>query len=57
MSSVLIAFFFAIGVGGWVYSKIDRRTGGIAKTNIIVTAIVSIIAFFVFWSVFNMIVN
>lgn len=57
MSSTLLAFLFAVGVGGWVYSKTDHRTGGNTKTNIIVTGLVGIIAFFVSWSLFSMIMD
>lgn len=55
MPSVVVALFLAIGIAAWVYSKITRRTGGIAKSDITVTAIVAIIVFFVSWSLLNMI--
>lgn len=28
MNHVLVAIFFGAGVGGWVYSKLARHTGG-----------------------------
>ncbi len=50
MSEVVVALFLSIGVSGWTYSKITRRTGGIAQSDIIVTAVVGIIVFFVSWT-------
>lgn len=50
MSSLVVALFLAIGVSGWTYSKITRRTGGITQNDIIVTAVVGLIVFFVAWT-------
>jgi len=54
MSSVIVALFLAIGIAGWTYSKITRRTGGLTQSDIIVTAVVGIIVFFVAWSLMGM---
>lgn len=54
MSGVLIALFAAAGVGGWVYSKINRRSGGNTQTDIVVTGLVAAFAFLIVWSVFAM---
>lgn len=50
MSPVLIALFFALGVGGWVYSKITRRTGGVTQYDILVTVVVAVMVFIVAWT-------
>lgn len=55
MPSVVVALFLAIGTAAWVYNKTTRRTGGVAKSDITVTAIVAIIVFFVSWSLLGMI--
>jgi Na+/glutamate symporter len=54
MSSVIVALFLAIGIAGWAYSKITRRTGGLTQSDIIVTAVVGIVVFFIAWSVMGM---
>lgn len=53
MSNFLVAFFLACGVGGWVYSKVVRRTGGNTKSDLTVVAVVSIIAFFIMLSIMS----
>jgi hypothetical protein len=57
LSSAVVALFLALGVAGWTYSKVTRRSGGIAKSDITVTVIVGLLAFFVAWTVFNMLPN
>lgn len=54
MPSVVVALFLAIGIAGWTYAKVTRRTGGITKSDITVTAIVGAIVFFVSWTLLNM---
>lgn len=53
MSPVLIALFFALGIGGWTYSKITRRTGGVTQYDILVTAIVAVMVFIVAWTLID----
>lgn len=55
MPSVLVALFLAIGIAAWVYSKITRRTGGIAKSDLTVTIIVGVLVFVISWTLLNMI--
>ena len=50
MSSLVVALFLAIGVSGWVYSKVTRRTGGLTQSDIIVTAVVGVMVFIVAWT-------
>ena len=57
MSAVVVALFLAIGVSGWVYSKVTRRTGGIAQSDIIVTAVVGVIVFIVAWTLLGSILS
>lgn len=53
MSTVVVALFLAIGIAGWTYSKITRRTGGLTQSDAIVTGVVGVIAFFIAWTVMN----
>lgn len=55
MPPIIVALFLALGVAGWTYSKITRRTGGLTQSDIIVTAVVGVIVFFVAWSLISMI--
>ena len=57
MSKFLIAFIFAVGVGGWVYAQIQRRTGGNAQTSIMMASIAALIAFLFIILVFSFIPN
>lgn len=52
-----MAIILAIGVSGWVYSKITRRTGGVAQSDILVTAVVGVIVFFVTWTLFGFVLT
>lgn len=54
MSSVLIALFFALGIGGWTYSKVTRRTGGVTQYDILITAIVAVMVFIIAWTMIDM---
>lgn len=51
MSGVIIAFIAAAGVGGWTYSKINRRSGGVVQTDLIVTGAAALFTFLIIWSV------
>ncbi len=43
-SNFTIGLLFGIGFGGWVYSKMYRRTGGNNQTSLIVAAISGVVA-------------
>lgn len=47
MGNGLIAFAVAFGVGGWVYLKTSRRSGGNAKSSLTGALVVGIFAFIV----------
>jgi hypothetical protein len=47
MHDELIAVVLGIGVGGWVFSKVSRRTGNLMKTSIITAVFVGLIVAFV----------
>lgn len=47
MSHVLIAIFAAAGVGGWVYSKLARYTGGGNQQNAFIGAAVAAVLSFI----------
>lgn len=53
MSHVLIAFLLAIGVAGFVYSKITRRTGGLTKNDLTIAGMAGVFAFVIVWSVLS----
>ncbi len=57
MSAGLVALFLALGASAWTYSKITRRTGGITQNDIIVTAVVGILIFFIAWTLFGSILT
>lgn len=45
--NAFIAFIAAIGAGGWVYAKTQRKTGNNSQTSLTVAAIVGVLAFIV----------
>jgi hypothetical protein len=44
-SNVTIGIFFGLGVAAWVYSKVQRRTGGNTQSSLIVSGLVGLLAF------------
>jgi len=46
-SNALIAFIGAIGVSGWIYSKIQRQTGNNTKSSLTVATAVGGLVFLV----------
>lgn len=57
MSTFLIGLFVALGVGGWTYSQIQRRTGGNTQTSLTMAAIAGVIGFIFVFIVFSFIPN
>lgn len=53
MSNVVIGLFFAIGLGGFVYAKMARQTGGNTKISVIVALLVAAVGFFVVDTLFG----
>ena len=53
MSHVLIAFMLAVGVAGFVYSKITRRTGGLTKNDLTIAGMAGVFAFVMVLSVLS----
>jgi hypothetical protein len=51
MSNFVVALLFGIGIGGWIYNKTYRRTGGNRPTSWTVGGIVGVIAMIVFWTI------
>lgn len=45
MSNTLIAFFLALGAGGWLYNYFMRHTGGLTKNALIASFAVAFIVF------------
>lgn len=44
-SNATIALILAIGVAGWVYSKVNLSTGGNTQSTLIVTAVAAVFTF------------
>ncbi len=45
MSNVMIGLFFGIGLGGWVYAKVQRSTGGNTTNSVAVAAGAGLLGF------------
>lgn len=51
MSSGVVAFLFGIGVAGWSYSKLVRRTGeGDSKKAFLGAAVIFVLCFIFFYT-------
>lgn len=46
-SNLVVGFLMGIGVGGWVYSKAYRRTGGNNQSAVLVAGISGAVAWLV----------
>lgn len=55
MSKYLIGLFVAIGIGGWAYSQIQRRTGGNTQTSLMMAGIAGAVAFIFIIIVFSLV--
>ncbi len=53
MPPALAAFLFAVGLAAWIYSKVQRSTGGNIQTSIIVSGIAGAFAFVIFLLILN----
>lgn len=53
MSNAVIGLFFGCGLGGFIYSKMIRQTGGNTKSSIIIAVLVGVVGFFVIFTLFN----
>lgn len=56
MSGGIVAFLFGVGVAGWTYHNVSHRTGHNIRTSLIVAVFVGLIAVFVFYTLFKMLV-
>lgn len=54
MSNFLIAAFFALGAGAWIYTKVQHRTLS-GQTGLIVAGVSGFFIMLVFWSLLNLI--
>lgn len=46
-SNVMIGVIFAVGLGAWVYSKVQRQTGGNTQNSLIMAGVAGFIGFLV----------
>jgi hypothetical protein len=49
MGNLLTSFLFALGVSAWVYSKSQRRNGGLTNQSVIAAGVVGFMAFLFFF--------
>lgn len=56
MGPVFIAFILAIGASTWIYTKLNRSTGGNVQNSAIGTAISGVLIFLVAWMLLRMFV-
>jgi len=54
-SNFTISVMFAIGFGGWIYSKTNRANGGLIKRTLSVTVVAGIAAFIVMLTLLSLI--
>ncbi len=47
MSNVMIGLFFGLGLGAWIYSKMQRQTGGNTSNSVAIAAGAGFIGFLV----------
>jgi hypothetical protein len=45
MPPALVAFLFAVGFATWVYSKVQRSTGGNTQNSLVVSGIAAVFGF------------
>lgn len=57
MGNAFIAFLVALGVGGWVYAKMMKTSGGLTKNALTVAGVVAGILFLILFSAMNMLTN
>lgn len=55
MSSGVIAFFVALGVGAWVYNLTMKQSGSQTKTALTVGGIVALLVFLIVFTLANMV--
>lgn len=57
MGNFLTSFIFSISVSVWVYSKFQRRTGGITQKSATAAAVIGVMAFIFFYSLLVFVTN
>ena len=51
MSNWMISLFFAVGAGGWIYTKLVRSNGNaIPSQNVIGAIAIAVAIFILFWT-------
>ena len=55
MGNSLIALFFAVGAGTWIYAKLMKNTGGNQRSSIIASGLIAVLLFVVGLVVLNMV--
>lgn len=57
MSAALVSFFFTCGAAAWLYVKFQKYSGNNTKSAAIATGVSALVIFFIFYTVFKMIVK
>jgi hypothetical protein len=58
MSPLLIAIFFGLGVGGWAWAQLARRTGNNDQKSVAISALaVGVLAAVIIFTLFKFVLN
>jgi hypothetical protein len=57
MSPAVISIMFAAGASVWIYTKFQRFSGNNTQQSAIAAGISAVVIFFVFYTVFNLILG
>jgi len=57
MSAALVSIFFTLGASTWLYTKFQKYSGNNTKSAVIAAGISALVIFFVFYSVFKLLVK
>lgn len=49
MGNFWIAFLAAVGAGGWIYGKTQRKTGGNTQSSLITAGVSGLALFIIIW--------
>jgi hypothetical protein len=57
MSPAIVSLLFAAGAATWLYTKFQRYTGNNTQNSLIAAGVSGIVIFFIFFTIFNMIIK
>jgi hypothetical protein len=53
LSNALVGLFAGLGTAGWVYNKVQRRTGGNTQNSLLVAGLAGLAAFIFIVTMFS----